>query len=57
MGADFCGARVMADLEGEVRQRFLNCPFQIVAAISLVKPDVVGAAERLLGQTRRYAPQ
>lgn len=24
MGADFCGARVVADLEGEVRQRFLN---------------------------------
>jgi len=53
MRRDFGGVGVHADFELQVRQRFLNGSFQIFAHISFVEADVIGAAERLVGEQFR----
>src|SRR5436309_15777219 len=45
----FCGVGVLADLEFQIRQRFLNRSFEIFADVGFVEADVVGAAERFVG--------
>ena len=50
MGADFGGVWVLADFKGKIRQSFPNCPFQIVASVGFVEADIVGAAQRLVGE-------
>ena len=52
MGCDFGGVRMLADFKLQIRQRLLNRALQIFTDVSLIKADVVGAAEPLVGEQR-----